>query len=101
MRGKGWSSFLLFVLGLGSATKIFFLGTIALSELVIFFIAPFLFLRHWHRMRREGFHSFIYMLTFLIAGLFASAVWNHASFTFTLKSSSESSMVPTSSPAIL
>lgn len=85
MQSKGWSSFFLFLLGLGSATKIFFLGTIALSEIVIFFIAPCLFLRYWVRMRREGILSFIYMLTFLIAGLFASALWNHAPFTFTLK----------------
>ena len=79
------SSLLLFLLGLGAATKIYFLGTIAFSELAIFFIAPFLLLKHWGRMRTEGFLPFIYMLSLMIAGMFASAFWNHSPFPFVLK----------------
>ena len=85
MQGKGWSSFLLFLLGLGSATKIFFLGTIAFSELAIFFIAPVLLLKYWYRMKREGFLPFLYMMAFMIGGMFISAHWNHSPFTFALK----------------
>ena len=79
------SSFLLFLLGLGATTKIYFFGTIAFSELAIFFIAPFLLLKHWGRMRIEGFLPFIYMLSLMTAGMFASALWNHSPFPFVFK----------------
>ena len=79
------SSFLLFLLGLGSATKVFFLGTIAFSELAIFFIVPFLYLKHWGRMKAEGFLPFIYMLALLIGGMFISTCWNHTPFRFAFK----------------
>ena len=80
-----YSSTLLFLLGLGSETKVFFLGIIAFSELAIFFIAPFLLLKYWNRMEREGFIPFIQMLAFMIGGLFISAYWNHSPFPFVLK----------------
>jgi len=79
------SSILLFLLGLGSATKVFFLGTIAFSELVIFFIAPLLFFKRFYRMRREGFLIFIYMLGLLVLGMFISSWWNKTPFPFVLK----------------
>ncbi len=83
-RGKT-SSFLLFLLGLGSATKIYFLGVIAFSELAIFFIAPILLFKHWGRMRAEGFLTFLYMLALMVGGMFVSAFWNHSPFPFVLK----------------
>ena len=85
MRGKNKSSFLLFLLGLGSATKIFFMGTIAFSELAIFFIAPVLLVQYWYKMKREGFLPFLYMMAFMIGGMFISAYWNRTPFTFALK----------------
>ena len=79
------SSSLMFLLGLGSMTKVFFLGTIALSEVVIFFLAPFLLLKNFSRMRYEGFLSYIYMLMIMTIGLFISSAWNHTPYTFILK----------------
>ena len=79
------SSFLLFLLGLGCATKIYFVGTIAFSELVIFFIAPLLMLKYWYRMRIEGFLPFLYMLAFMTSGLFVSSAWNHSPLPFIIK----------------
>ena len=85
MLGKGKSSFLLFLLGLGCATKVYFLGTIAFSELAIFFISPLLLLKYWDRMRQEGFLLFIYMLGFMTMGMFISAYFNHSPFPYILK----------------
>lgn len=79
------SSFLLFMLGLGSATKVYFLGTISFSELVIFPLAPLILALNWQKMKQEGFLTFIYMLMFLIGGMFASALWNHTRFPYILK----------------
>lgn len=79
------SSALLFLLGLGSATKIFLFGALAISELVIFLIVPFLFLKQFKRMRREGFLTFIYMLGLIVGGMFVSAIWNHTPFPYVFK----------------
>jgi len=79
------SSFLLFLLGLGSATKVFLFGTIAISELVIFFLAPLVFLRKFVHMKRDEFSGFIYMLSMLIGGMIISAWWNHSQFPFVFK----------------
>lgn len=84
-RSTAKSSFLLFLLGLGCMTKVFLLGTIALSELVIFFSAPLIFLKNYRNMRREGFLPYIYMLSLMILGMLASSAWNHTPYTFTLK----------------
>lgn len=85
IRNKRNSSILLFLLGLGSATKVFFWGTIAFSELAIFVIAPFVFIRSYNRMRREGFMVFVYMLVLMTTGLFASSAWNHSPLPFVIK----------------
>ena len=85
LQNNSKASFWLFMLGLGSATKIFFLGTISFSELVIFPIAPIMLLLNWQKMRQEGFVTFLYMLVFLIAGLGASSLWNHTRFPYVLK----------------
>jgi len=79
------SSALLFLLGLGSATKIFFFGALALSELAIFLIVPFLFLRQFKRMRREGFLTFVYMLGLIVVGMLVSAACNHTPFPYVFK----------------
>ena len=79
------SSFLLFLLGLGSATKVYLLGTIALSELVIFPLAPVLLLMNLQRLKQDGFTVFLNMLGLMTAGLFASSWWNHSPYPFVLK----------------
>jgi hypothetical protein len=84
-QNKAWTSFLLFLLGLGSATKIYFIGTIALSELVIFFLAPIVLLFNINNLKRDGFMLFLYMLGFMTAGLFASSWWNRSPLPFVLK----------------
>ena len=84
-KNNKYSSLLLFLLGLGSATKIFFLGTLAISELVIFFVAPILFACRFSRMRAEGFMTFLYMLAFMTCGLLASSWWNDSPMPFVVK----------------
>ena len=85
MRSKGWPAFLMFLLGLGSATKIYFLGTISFTELVIFPLAPVLLLKQYSNMRREGLVSFVYMIMLLLCGMLFSAWWNKTPYTYTVK----------------
>lgn len=75
-----FSSFLLFLIGVFSETKIYFFGCLAISELVIFFVAPLIFVRDFHILKRTGFMPFIWMTTGLICALFASGTYNHTPF---------------------
>lgn len=75
----------LFLLGLGCETKVFFLGTISFSELAIFPLAPFIFLKQRSVMRREGFMPFVGMLFLLWCGMFFSSLWNQTPYPFVVK----------------
>lgn len=85
LKSRKKSSVLLFLLGLGSATKIFLIGAVSISELVIFFIAPFLFLKRFEGMKRDGFLTFIYMLVLMIGGMFVSSYVNKTAYPFIIK----------------
>ena len=47
------ASFLLFLLGLGSETKVYFFDCIAFSEFAVFVLAPIMLFFHYRRMRQE------------------------------------------------
>lgn len=85
-RSTSWSSFFLFALGLFSETKVFFLGCVAISELVVFALAPIVFLRNLHNLRRDGFLGCIYMVFGLMLALFVSSWYNHTAMPFVVKS---------------
>lgn len=69
----------MFLLGLFSLTRIYFvIGTVFISELLCDIIAPFLMLKCWRRMRREGFALYVYLVIAMVIGLFASSLYNHA-----------------------
>lgn len=79
------AKFYLFMIGLGSATKVFFFGTLGLSEIVVFLVAPLIFLRDWRTIKRDGFSFFIVLLGLLFASMLLSAVVNHTNFGFVFK----------------
>ena len=79
-------SLLLFLLGLGTLTQIYFYGCLAFSELVIFFVAPVLYVTRYQKLRRMGFCVFINMLFGVIAALFVSSWYNDTAYPFVIKS---------------
>ena len=79
------SSTCLFFLGLGSATKVYLFGCIAISELVVFFLAPIVFLCVFREMRRRGFAPFIYMCLATMCAMFLSAKINLTPFPYVFK----------------
>ena len=79
-------SFLLFLLGLGSCTQIYFFGCIAISELAVFLISPFLYISNYSEMRRLGFTKFLNMVLMVMVSLFVSSWYNHTAFPFVFKS---------------
>ena len=49
-----------FLLGLGSETYIHFIGYVAISELVIFFLAPIIFFQDYVLLGRHGFFKVLF-----------------------------------------
>ena len=84
-RRRGHIASLLFLLGLFAETKVYLYGAIALSELVIFALTPILVLKHYYRMRREGFLPFIFMMGGLIVSMLMSSAWNHTPLPYVIK----------------
>lgn len=82
---RPWASFFLLMLGVFSRTKIFFLGTIAISELIIFPIAPLLFLKNYKVLKRDGFMPLILMLLGLVVALLVSSFVNHSPIPYVVK----------------
>ena len=78
--------FYLFLIGLGSATKVFFMGTLALSEIAVFPIAPIILLKDYKQMRREGFATVIYMIVLLVISMIISSLVNHTNTMYMVKS---------------
>lgn len=80
---KHW--LLLLLLGMGDGLRIHVVGLIALSELVVFPLAPFLYLKNRRMFTEAGFSTF-YMLVFLmIIGALVSTWYNNTWYFACLK----------------
>ena len=55
------SRLLLFLIGLLSQTQISFIGSIGISELLIFLVAPLVFFLDYNRLRVDGFLPFVWL----------------------------------------
>ena len=87
MQNRGRSTFILFVLGVFANTKVYLYGTIAISELVAFALAPFLFIIDYGKLKRDGFMPCIWMLFLLSLAMLASSLYNHTPLPFVIKQS--------------
>ena len=58
---KGSSSVWMFLIGLGSMTQFHFVGSLGVSELPIFLIAPIIFVMDFRLLRGDGFMPFIWL----------------------------------------
>jgi len=75
----------MFLIGLGALTKVFFLGCLGLSEMVVFVLAPFLFYKNAHILKREGFMPFIALLLLYSLSLIFSCVYHDSSHVYCVK----------------
>ena len=75
----------LLVLGIFSSTRVYFFGTIAISEIVTFIIAPALFIVNFQKLKRDGFLPFLVWICFLTIAMFISAWCNRTPFPYLLK----------------
>lgn len=68
------NSFLLLALGIFSHTQIYWFGAMGISELIVFLVAPFLFMKNYAILRREGFLTLIFLVWLSFAGCLIS-IW--------------------------
>lgn len=79
MKGVKHSSLWLFLIGLGSATKIYLGGAISFTEIVVFGLAPFFAIRHYGEYKRMGFLPVLIIPLLMIVGCFISCQYNNVS----------------------
>lgn len=64
-------AFLMFLVGLGSFTKVVLVGSIAITELVFFAILPYILLKDFSKLKHDGF---LPVLTLLVLTMMGSAL---------------------------
>lgn len=68
------TGFVLFLIGLFSATQIHVMGSIGISELVIFVVAPFVFLMTYQSLRADGFLTIVWLSLLACLGCFVGSM---------------------------
>ena len=81
------TNIIMFLIGLGSCTKVYLGGVIAFSELAMFAVAPFLLIKHYRELQRSGFLAAIWLPIIMIFGCLISCQCNGASRVAFVKSS--------------
>lgn len=66
-----------FLLGLGAQTQVHFFGSIGISELVVFLIAPWILVLDYASLKRDGFHIFVHIGILTCIGCVISGITNH------------------------
>ena len=71
-----YSSILLFLLGAFSRTQVRIVGSMGVSEAVVFLVAPFIFLTNFDQLRRDGFLPVIWMTILTMFGCCVASLCN-------------------------
>lgn len=75
----------MFAIGLFSQTQIWIMGSIAISELVFFMIAPMVFMSHYNELRRNGILNVLRLIALAMVGCVISSLVNRTQFSFAIK----------------
>lgn len=78
-------SIVYFLIGLGTATKVHLIGFIGISQIVLFAITPFLFMKSYSEMRRDGFMTFVNLSILCFIGCIISSVYNQTQISLALR----------------
>ncbi|MCR5752824.1 MAG: hypothetical protein K6G91_12785 [Kiritimatiellae bacterium] len=79
-------TFLLFLLGVFAETKVYFFGCLAISEIIVFIAAPFVFFQDYPLLVRDKFIGFCRMVFGLACALLLSSYYNDTARSFVIKS---------------
>ena len=75
---KRSQALIMFLVGLGAMTKVVLVGSIAISEIFIFVCAPFIALKDFKNLRRDGFMPVLALLALTMCGCVVATLVNHA-----------------------
>lgn len=70
----------LFLIGCFSLTQVQIIGFIGISELVLFFLAPFCLMRDWKLLKKHGFKPIVVLTLLCLAGALLSNHFNGVNF---------------------
>ena len=73
------ASLFLFLLGTFSMTQIHVVGNIGISELVVFLVAPWIFIQDYRVLKLDGFMPAIMLSILMCAGCVVASIMNHTS----------------------
>ena len=73
------ASLFLFLLGTFSMTQIHVVGNIGISELVVFFVAPLIFIQDYRFLKLDGFMPAIMLSILMCVGCVVASIMNHTS----------------------
>lgn len=73
------------MIGLGSQTQFHFVGSLGISELPIFLVAPFLFLFDYRELKKDGYLPFVWLSIATCVGCLISSRVNGTPFIYFLK----------------
>ena len=79
------ASWFLFLLGTFSMTQIRIIGNIGISELVVFFLAPWFFLADYKVLKYDGFMPAIWLALLMCLGCVVASIANYTPFLLFLK----------------
>lgn len=71
-------SLIMFLIGLGAMTKVVLVGSIAISEIFIFLLAPFIAMKDFRSLKRDGFVPVLLLLSLTMCGCVVATIVNHA-----------------------
>ena len=78
-------SFTSLMIGAFAATEIHLVGNIAISELILSFAAPFVFLFGYRELRADGFMPMLWLFALTIIGCIIASIVNHTEFQFVIR----------------
>lgn len=70
----------MFLIGLFAMTEVYVGGFSAISELILFVVAPFVFIKDLPSLKRDGFMPIVWLLLLTIGGCILASIVNHTSF---------------------
>lgn len=69
------ASMWLFIMGVFSATQVYVFGCIGISEIVIFAIAPYIYMRDYKTLRQDGFLPFFWLIFLNMIGCVVASLY--------------------------
>lgn len=83
-----------FILGLGSQLQV--IASLSITEAIVLAFAPYLYLRHYRELKRDGLSVFLGLAACVFMGCIVACICNHTRFLFAIRGLSVTAIIPCS-----